>query len=328
MVVASRRVDATDWTYTPLDEHVAWDSHDTIAMAFDAEGYLHVAGNMHSGPLRYYRTSRPDAASDLTPIHAMTGANERSGTYPVFLRGPGGALLFMYRDGRAGKGRVLVNVYDTGRRTWTRVSATPLLDGEGGRSAYLAAPLPSPMGLFQLAWVWRDTSDCSTNHDVSYASDLGSGARRSDGTVVALPLTLRSAEIVDPVPVRSGLMNSVQLSTDAAGRTLVTYCKFDENGHTEIYTARREAGGWVVHRTTDWNDRWELAGTGTIVDMIAFSAPTPWPDGSLAQVFVNRYHSPRRWIRFLDGCSLQPRGRARPLYPAPLEDAAMGRPRD
>jgi hypothetical protein len=75
----------------------------------------------------------------------------------------------MYRDGRAGAGRVLVNAYDTGRRAWRRLSSFGLVDGEGARSPYLAPPLTGAMGLFDLAWVWRDTNDCATNHNVSYA---------------------------------------------------------------------------------------------------------------------------------------------------------------
>ena len=42
---------------------------------------------------------------------------------------------------------------------------------------------------------------------------------------------------------------------------MIMYNKFDERGYTQVYTARWESGGWIVHQTTDWTDRWELAGS-------------------------------------------------------------------
>jgi hypothetical protein len=157
-------------------------------------------------------------------------------------------------------------------------------------------------------------------------SDLGSDFQRSDGTILALPLTLPEAEIVDPVSSHSSLINHLALSADSERRVMITYNKFDERGYTRVYTARRESGGWIVHQTTDRTDRWELAGTGTIVEMISFSAPVPWSGGLLCQSFVNRYQSPYQGIRFPDEVSLQPRGRPRRLYPAALETPSM-RPR-
>ena len=42
----------------------------------------------------------------------MVGDREVSCTYPRFIRGPAGELIFAYRDGRSGNGADIYNVYD------------------------------------------------------------------------------------------------------------------------------------------------------------------------------------------------------------------------
>ena len=47
--------------------------------------------------------------------------------------------------------------------------ATPLVDGEGRGNAYFVGPTQGPDGVFHLTWVWRDTPEAATNHDLSDA---------------------------------------------------------------------------------------------------------------------------------------------------------------
>ena len=61
------------------------------------------------------------------------------------------------------------NVYDPASRTWRRLLDEPLFTGEGQRNAYFHGPVRDAAGGFHLCWVWRDTPDCATNHDLSYA---------------------------------------------------------------------------------------------------------------------------------------------------------------
>ena len=48
----------------------------------------------------------------------------------------------------------------------------PLTDGQGLMNAYQSQPTLGPDGWYHLYWVWRDTPDCSTNHDLSYMKSL------------------------------------------------------------------------------------------------------------------------------------------------------------
>ena len=112
-------------------------------------------------------------------------------TYPVFLKDSAGRLMLKYRDGGSGNGNEIYNVYDTATSTWRHLLATALVDGEGKRNAYFVGPTLGPDGFFHLAWVWRDTPDAETNHDLSYARsrDLVRW-ERSDGSPLKLPITL------------------------------------------------------------------------------------------------------------------------------------------
>jgi len=319
MVIGHRKPEGKDWTLNVTDERVGWDSHNSIAFGFDRDGALHVAANMHCRPLRYWRTERAGDVASLRPVHLMVGTEEKRCTYPHFFAGPGGQLLFTYRDGGSGNGSNYVNAYDEKTRSWSRLLDKPLFSGEGKMNAYPTPVLADKDGVFHIAWVWRDTPDCSTNHDVSYARSRDMRAwETSDGRPLALPITLRNCEVVDPVPARGGLLNNVKLSLDAQGRPLIAYHKFDARGNTQLYLARREKEGWKTYQTTDWDYRWDFKGGGSIHAEIGFSAATLWRDGkSLVQSFF--HPKAGSGARLLDGETLRPAGDALRTAPWPPE---------
>jgi len=319
MVIGRRTLDSPEWTLHRTQERTGWDSHNRITFGFDRDGHLHLTANMHCRSLRYWRTERPGDVASLKAVHRMTGRDERRCTYPRFLHTADGRLLFFYRDGGSGNGRRLINVYDEKTRTWARYIDRPLLSGEGKMNAYPTPILTDRGGVFHIAWVWRDTPDCSTNHHVSYARsrDLRTWTT-SDGRPVELPMTLRNAECIDPVAARGGLLNNVKLSFDARDRPLVTYHKFDAKGKTQLYTARLEKGGWKIHQTTAWDYRWYFKGGGSIHSEIRFSGPRVWRDGrSLVQGVT--HPKVRSGARLLDGETLQPAGPAPPATIWPPE---------
>lgn len=175
-------------------------------------------------------------------------------------------MLFTYRDGRSGSGNQIYNVYDEKTRQWTRLLDQPLTDGEGKSNAYFADPVLGPDGWFHLVWVWRNTPDCATNHDLTYARSRDMKHwQTSSGKPLPLPIRLSTAEIVDPVPVQGGMINgNTRLGFDSRKRPVITYHKFDPQGRTQIYNARLEAGAWKIYQTTDWDYRWEFSGGGSI----------------------------------------------------------------
>lgn len=279
MTVASRPRDAVWWTYHKLDSWTNWDSHNGIAVAVDDAGHIHVSGNMHNDPLVYFRTETPGDVRTLRRVATMAeAATERRVTYPVFLRDGEGRLLFKYRDGGSGSGNEIYVVLDAASQTWRTLLDAPLVDGEGERNAYFVGPVLGPDGWFHLTWVWRDTPDAATNHDLSYARsrDLVRWTR-SDGTPLPLPITFAAAEIVDPVPVRQGMINNnTMIGFDQVGRAMIAYHKFDGKGRTQVHVARREKDGWTIRQASDWPDfRWEFGGMGSLHSRLTLEPPVP-----------------------------------------------------
>jgi len=266
MVVAQRALTSDTWTFVTLPTTTGWDSHNYIAMAIDSAGYIHISGNMHAVPLIYFRSAQPNDAS-MFATAAMVGTNETSCTYPLFFHDTSGNLVFNYRDGMSGNGNHIFNIYDTATKKWRRLLNAPFTDGEGLRSAYPVGPVLGPDGWWHMVWVWRDTPDASTNHDLSYArsQDLVNW-QTAAGKTLTLPITLGTSDIVDPVPVNGGMINNnTKVGFDAQNRAIVAYHKFDAAGNTQLYNARFEGGRWVTHQTSMWNYRWAFGGQGTLV---------------------------------------------------------------
>lgn len=290
MTVAARTLGETTWQVQTLPSTLGWDSHNYVTLALDESGHVHVAGNMHDVPLIYFRTTTPLDVESLSQVASMVGENETSATYPEFFTGPEGNLIFAYRDGGSGNGNHIFNGYDAEARAWSRLLDTPLTDGQGQYNAYPVGPIQGPDGYWHLVWVWRDTPDASTNHDLSYARTVDlvnweSAAREP----VNLPITLATGDIVDAVPAGGGMINNnTKVGFDARNRPIVAYHKYDAQGNTQLYNARFEDGVWVSHRTSNWDYRWDFGGGGTLVFEIEVEPVVAGDDGTLTQRY---YHA-------------------------------------
>lgn len=268
MAVAQRKLTESAFRdKTVLPSKQGWDSHNYITMAVDSEGYLHLSGNMHAVALVYFRSEKPGDITTLTQVKSMVGDNEARCTYPKFLRDRQGRMLFHYRSGGSGNGNEVYNIYDEKSRTWSRLLDTPLTDGKGKMNAYQVGPDYGPDGYYHLCWVWRDTPDASTNHDLSYArsKDLVHWESAA-GEAIKLPITLDMTDlIVDPVPVNGGLLNGLhRIGFDPQNRPIITYHKYDDQGKSQVYAARFESGSWKVRQLTQWDFRWVFGGRGSL----------------------------------------------------------------
>ena len=320
MTIAGRTLGSKEWKLVRLPTTLGWDSHNHIAMAADSEGNLHVSGNMHNVALIYFRTKTPLDIDSFERVPSMVGTNEQSVTYPEFFDGPQGELIFCYRDGGSGNGNHIFDVYDPTQKSWKRLLETPLTDGEGSRNAYPVGPIQGPDGEFHLVWVWRDTPDATTNHDLSYARsknlvDWQSAA----GAALQLPITLGGSDIVDPVPINRGMINNnTKVGFDSQKRPVVVYHKYDAAGSTQLFNARFEDGKWVAHQTSEWDYRWDFGGQGTLVFEIEVEGVVAQPDGALTQRFYHaRYGG---WGAFrLDEATLKAVETIEPPLPYPRE---------
>ena len=305
MVVAQRKLDETTWTHTRLPQRIGWDSHNYITLSLDREGYLHLAGNMHVHPLRYFRSTKPYDSSTLERVKNMVGTEEERCTYPEFFTGPEGDLVFTYRDGSSGKGNQIYNRYDAKTQIWSRLLDQPLIDGEGKRNAYISGPTKAGCGMWHMVWVWRSTSDCATNHHPSYArsKDLVHW-ETGNGEPLELPITFETGDVVDPVPEGGGIINgNVKLGFDLERRPVVTYHKYDDEGNTQLYNTRLEDGDWVVRQASDWDYRWEFGAGGTIPFEVRLSG-LGRQGGYLMQTWSHSQYGKQRWK--LDPETLQP----------------------
>jgi len=269
MTLAQRTLGSKTWKFKVLPSTLGWDSHNYVTMGMDSTKCLHVSGNMHVVPLVYFRGTKSLDIDSVGPVERMTGRNELHVTYPRFFKGPGGDLLFSYRDGRSGQGNNLINIYDPKTLKWKPLMDAPLMDGLGIMNAYMNGPNPGPDGYYHVSWVWRNTPDASTCHDLSYmrSRDLIHW-ETIDGKPLKLPITIVDKQlVVDAVPVSGGILNGMgQVGFDQNRRPILSYAKYDAKGITQLYFARFENGAWRHYQATNWKRRIEFKGGGSLPD--------------------------------------------------------------
>jgi hypothetical protein len=274
------------WRFQKLPTWVAWDSHNYPAIGIDQDGHIHVMANMHVDQMVYFRTTRPwDVRSLVGYDHVVNPAEEGRVTYPVFLNDAEGALIAMYRSGSSGDGVQIFNRYDVAAKKWSRLHASPLVDGEGLRNAYFVGPVQGPDGYFHMVWVWRETPSADTNHDLTYARsrDLITW-ETSSGKKLALPMKLGDAEIVDPVQPGGGLLNGqTKLGFTRDNAPMISYYKRDRAGDHQIFLAVLRNGRWRSAQITNWQGlRLELDRGGSLSLPLSIAAdPYVAADGEL-----------------------------------------------
>jgi hypothetical protein len=246
---------------------LGWDSHKDITMEIDNEGYIHLSGNMHVHPLTYFRSTQPEDISSLVQVKEMVGSNEKRCTYPKFMKTHDGDLIFHYRDGGSGDGNEIYNIYSSETQQWSRLLDSPLTDGQGFMNAYASQPEVREDNWYHMYWVWRDTPDCSTNHDLSYIKSPNMKKwYNAFGDVVDLPVTFdNKSVIVDPIPVQGGIINlAAKLCLDKDLKPLMAYHKYDQEGNLQFYVSRILNEQWVTKKITNWDYRWYFSGNGSI----------------------------------------------------------------
>lgn len=264
LVLGKRKLGSTEWTV----RRSAWqgnaaDAHNAISIMVDGDGYLHVAWDHHNNPLRYARGVAPGAL-ELGPKLPMTGADEAEVSYPEFYRLPNGNLLFFYRLGGSGRGDLVINRYDVAARRWTRLH-TNLITGEGKRNAYWQAFLDH-RGTLHVSWVWRESPDVASNHDMAYARspDGGVSWERADGTPYVLPISAASAEYALRIPQNSELINQTSMAADGEGRPYIASYWRDAGSAVPQYHVIYHTGtAWRVRALDFRKTPFTLGGQGT-----------------------------------------------------------------
>ena len=329
LTLAQRELGSSEWKYHQFPVQMGWQTgaHAKLSLAIDRQGYIHITcyrrGLLQEPPMPprpiYYRSLAPHSINEFEQLY-MVSEDERT-DYPTFIT-VDGTVYFSFRDGGSGQGDQHFYRYDDESRQWSRVLNTPLIDGQGERSAYIyggGLPLPGPDGRWHLLWVWRETPDHATNNSLSYARTVGRDLTQWEsaaGVPVTPPFTIENKELlVDGAPPGGGLSNPLNsLHWDSQNRTVISYHRFDENGASQIYNARFEGDEWMVVPATRWDFVWGDAYSGTgalnIFGNIRMSAVKPAGNGELTQFVWNR--DVEEAIVVLDEETLQPVGMESP----------------
>jgi len=264
LVLGKRKLGAAQWTvHRTQYQGNAADAHNAISLMLDGAGYLHVSWDHHNNALRYARSIEPGAL-ELGAKLPMVGRDEDSVSYPEFYRLPDGRLLFFYRLGGSGRGDLVINRYDPATAKWTRLH-TNLISGEGKRNAYWQAFLDH-RGTLHVSWVWRESPDVASNHDLAYARsrDGGTTWETSTGKPYALPIDAASAEYAARIPENSELINQTSMAADRDGRPYIASYWRDAGSTVPQYrVAYRDAHGWQMRNLGFRTTAFSLSGQGT-----------------------------------------------------------------
>ena len=221
VVLGKRKLGASSWELkrTRYSGNAA-DAHNSISIMVDGAGFLHMAWDHHNHQLRYVRGVAPGSL-ELSDKIAMLGRDESSVSYPEFYRLPDGNLLFCYRNGASGKGDLVINRYDVADAAWTRLHSQ-LISGDGRRNAYWQA-FVDHTGAMHLSWVWRESPDVASNHDLAYARSRDGGRtwEQSNGQPYRLPITAASAEYAARIAQNSELINQTSMAADSRGNPYI-----------------------------------------------------------------------------------------------------------
>jgi hypothetical protein len=264
VVIAKRKWKSTNWQIQKTSfKGNATDAHRSISIAVDGDGYLHLSWDHHNTRLRYARSLQPFGL-DFGQEMPMTGVLESNVSYPEFYTLKDGNLLFFYRDGGSGNGSLVINKYNKQTKEWTQVQKN-LVDGEGKRNAYWQAFVDTK-GTVHISWVWRESPDVASNHDMCYARSTDGGLHweKSTGEKYVLPLNVRTAEYALHIPKNSELINQTSMVIDKKGVPFIATYWRDENEMVPQYRLiYKNEKAWITQNLSFRTVPFSLNGGGT-----------------------------------------------------------------
>jgi len=264
IIFAKRSLKSEKWDF--FRTHLKGDvnnAHNIISMELDGEGFIHLSYNQHASPLCYRKSIHPYEFVFGEPEYMVDSIEEQEVTYPEFYRKSNGNIIFVYRSGYSGNGNLVMNEYDIKSKRWLRIHSN-LISGEDKRNAYWQIWIDNQDNFF-ISWVWRETADVETNHDVCFAkSSDGLHWVTSEGVSYELPLNIRNSEIVWPISQKSNLINQTSMTVDRNGNSYIATYWSDSIESVPQYRILSNVGGaWHSIPITERTVNFSLAGIGT-----------------------------------------------------------------
>jgi len=264
VVLAKRKTGSEKWEIKQTQfKGKTEDAHNVISLMVDGEGFLHLAWDHHNNVLHYSKSKAPGSL-EMSEQMAMTGRNEKELSYPEFYKMPDGNILFFYRDGGSGRGDLIINKYDIKTKSWTRLQDN-LISGEKKRNAYWQAFVDNK-GTIHISWVWRESPDVASNHDMCYAKSRDGGLtwEKSNGEKYTLPITAATAEHALDIPQKSELINQTSICCDSKGNPfIVSYWKDQGKTAPQYHLIYYTGKSWKAEALDFRKTSFSLSGTGT-----------------------------------------------------------------
>lgn len=264
-------IEFKDYTVSP--SRVA-DNHYTISMGIcENDGTIHLAFDHHNDEL-HYRKSVIDLAnkpSEFAWTAASFGAKQNylvSGTaisnvtYPRFISKPNSDLLFECRLGWSGDGDDFLWEYAAKSGTWTYIGE--YLNGTSvGENAYINGIQYDSSGRLHVSWVWRQTPDAQTNHDIyyGYSDDDGrswkNAAAQTIGFANSNPMKMSSPGLkIWTIGTNRGLINQESQAVDNNGGIHILQSYIDAGVANTGFWNSRISNGMLHHIYQDESGTW------------------------------------------------------------------------
>lgn len=264
VVFAKRKVSSQEWDIYITDlVGNCNDAHNSISIGLDGDGYIHLSYNQHSAPLMYRKSISPYSFDFSENQYMISEIEEQKVTYPEFYRKSNGNLLFAYRTGYSGNGNLVINEYDKNSHKWVRVQDN-LLGGEGQRNAYWQMYLDNNDCMF-LSWVWRESADVATNHDLCYAKSFDCiNWMDSFDRAYTLPISEGNSEIAWKILPSSELINQTSMAVDTNGHPYIaTYWRMPSDTVPNYYVVSNNGSFWICKEVYKRITPFSLSGIGT-----------------------------------------------------------------
>lgn len=264
VVLGKRKIGSAEWELKQTQfKGNCNDAHRSISIIVDGDGFLHIAWDQHDNRLNYAKSVAP-LSLELSEKILMTGKNELRVTYPEFYNMPNGNLLFLFREGGSGNGNLVINLYDLYTKTWKQLHSN-LIDGEGERNAYWQAFVDTK-GTVHISWVWRESPDVASNHDMCYARSTDGGLHweKSTGEKYVLPINVRTAEYAFHIPQNSELINQTSMVVDKKGVPFIaTYWRNENETVPQFRLIYKNEKAWITQNLSFRTMPFSLSGGGT-----------------------------------------------------------------
>lgn len=261
-VAIARRDNDGNWSKLPLmdgtvpAEYIDDLGHNQPSIARDGSGRFHVFASMHSSTWHYFRS---DIVGGIPQNHSDELPAGMTVTYPVLATAPNGDLYLLVRVDKdtAGKREAVLFRWNNADSVWTQVK---VIASHLNRSVYPDDLVFDANGDLHILFEWAYFAASPLRHQLSYLkySPATNEFTKADGTTVTTPVSLTTADIVQPLApgeiyVQSGSdpggpgVQSAKMTVDGANHPVIAY-RYREEGSTDfsVKMATYGTGGWML----------------------------------------------------------------------------------